>query len=208
MLSILPHNFISCTHSIVTRKGNVCCIYPSLQHWNCSSRVSRCVRLFLFWCAGQLMLEHLFQGVELPVAGEAHVHWWTLHGFNGIGNQKNILVGKHKRDLEKGERGHQTLHASNMNLTTSDMPSGEAVPHLSQSKMLTMKDKRKSFFFCHLNVLKMLKIAEFTLTEAGSWRCLIYLMKFCDKFSHSNRPWIWKYRATLIGGSDVHYWRR
>lgn len=84
-------------------------------------------------------------------------------------SKKNILVGKHKSYLEKGERGHQTLHASNMNLTTSDMPSGEAVPHLSPSKMLTMKDKRKSFF-CHLNVLKMVKIAEFTLTEAGSWR--------------------------------------
>lgn len=37
------------------------------------------------------MLEYLFQSVKLPVAGEAHVHWWTLHGCQGIRNQKHFI---------------------------------------------------------------------------------------------------------------------
>lgn len=67
---------------------------------------------------------------------------WLLKDWKS----KNILADKHKSDLERGEQGHQTLHASDMKLTKSDVASGEAVLNLSLSEELMMKDSRKSFF--------------------------------------------------------------
>lgn len=61
---------------------------------------------------------------------------------------KNFLASKHKSDLDGGEQGHQTQHASNMKLTTSDLMSGETVPHLALSKKLMMKEQKVIFPMC------------------------------------------------------------
>lgn len=54
--------------------------YLRLENWNNNGRDAGRIDLILLGRACHLVLEYLFQGVELLVAGEAHVHRLSLHG--------------------------------------------------------------------------------------------------------------------------------
>lgn len=93
-------------HTENTMKGDTddgrASLYLRLQHWKSDSGGSWCVGLFILSSARQLVLEHLFQSIELLIAGEAHVHWRTLHRCEGIRNQKHFIRdAAFRSDLDK-----------------------------------------------------------------------------------------------------------
>lgn len=86
-------------HKYMT-KTDLFSIYPCLQHWYSDGCRSRCVWLFLFCSASQLMLKYFLQSVKLTVAGEAHVDRWSLHGCQGT----TIYIYKKKKHIIKHDK--------------------------------------------------------------------------------------------------------